>query len=70
MGDSVVIACTKDGVTFSVNGDSGSGKITLRQSASVDKNGEQISIDLNEPVVLTFALRYMSFFTKVFVILL
>ncbi|XP_031553803.1 proliferating cell nuclear antigen-like [Actinia tenebrosa] len=64
MGDSVIIACTKDGVTFSVNGDSGSGKITLRQNASVDKSGEQISIDLNEPVVLTFALRYMSFFTK------
>jgi proliferating cell nuclear antigen len=43
MGDSVIIACTKDGVSFSVNGDSGSGKITLRQNANVDKSGEQVN---------------------------
>ncbi|KXJ11439.1 proliferating cell nuclear antigen [Exaiptasia diaphana] len=64
MGDSVIIACTKDGVSFSVTGDNGSGKILLRQNASVDKSGEQVSIDLQEPVSLTFALRYLGQFTK------
>ncbi|KAK3713157.1 hypothetical protein QZH41_010053 [Actinostola sp. cb2023] len=44
MGDSVVIACMKEAVTFSVNGDSGSGKITLRQNASVDQKSEQVRI--------------------------
>ena len=42
IGDSVVIAVTKDGITFKASGDIGSGDITLRQNASVDKEGEQV----------------------------
>lgn len=42
-GDSVNIACTKDGVSFSASGDLGSGRITLRQNYSVDKEEEQVS---------------------------
>lgn len=64
IGDSVLIACTKDGVQFSVQGDIGTGKVTLRQSCSVDKEDEQTSIELNEPVQLTFAMRFLNFFTK------
>jgi len=45
-GDSVNIACTKDGVAFSASGDLGSGRITLRQNYSVDKEDEQVSIQL------------------------
>ena len=41
-GDSVNIACTKDGVSFSASGDLGSGRITLRQNYSVDKEEEQV----------------------------
>lgn len=41
-GDSVNIACTKDGVSFSASGDLGSGRITLRQNSSVDKEEEQV----------------------------
>ena len=93
-GDSVNIACTKDGVAFSASGDLGSGRITLRQNYSVDKEDEQVSIQLTvillyfscdcqidlleyncllllqvtvemvEPCSLTFALRYLNFFTK------
>lgn len=33
----VVIEVTKEGVTFSANGELGSGKISLRQNASIDK---------------------------------
>ncbi|XP_032236381.1 proliferating cell nuclear antigen-like [Nematostella vectensis] len=64
MGDSVQIACTKDGIDFTVSGESGSGKVHLKQNASVDKESEEISIELNEAVNLTFALRYMNFFSK------
>ena len=35
-----------------------------RQNTAVDKAEEQTVIDLNEPVMLTFALRYLNSFTK------
>lgn len=41
-GDSVLITCTKDGVQFSSSGDIGSGKVELRQSASIDKESEEV----------------------------
>lgn len=63
-GDSVNIACTKDGVSFSASGDLGSGRITLRQNYSVDKEEEQVTVEMVEPCSLTFALRYLNFFTK------
>ena len=47
-----------------MTGDEGSGKVNLRQSSSIDKEEEQISVELNEPVQLTFALRYLNYFTK------
>jgi len=30
----------------------------------VDKEEEAVTIEMQEPVVLTFALRYLNFFTK------
>lgn len=62
----VEISCSKAGVRFYVSGDLGSGSIMLKQNATVDKDdGKQVHITLNEPVSLTFALRYLNFFTKV-----
>merc|ERR1712194_494274 len=41
------------------------GNMTLRQNSSVDtKEDEQVSIQMEEPVNLNFALRYLNFFTK------
>jgi len=65
LGDTVVIAVTKEGVKFSVSGDMGNGNITCRPSSSADaKEEESTTIELQEPVQLTFALRYLNFFTK------
>jgi len=65
LGDTVVISATKDGVKFSVTGDLGAGNITLRHNSEVDaKPEETTSIEIQEPVQLTFALRYLNFFTK------
>ncbi|XP_046860580.1 proliferating cell nuclear antigen-like [Xenia sp. Carnegie-2017] len=64
IGDSIGIACTKEGVQFSTSGDLGSGNISLRQNACVDNEEDQVSIQLNEPCNLTFASRYLNFFTK------
>ena len=66
LGDTVTIAVSKDGVKFSVAGEMGSGNMTLRQNSSVDtKEEEQVTIQMEEPVTLNFALRYLNFFTKV-----
>jgi len=64
LGDSVVIACTKEGVKFSASGELGTGNIKLSQNASTDKEDEAVVVDMNEAVCLTFALRYLNFFTK------
>ena len=63
-GESVVIACSKEGVKFSAAGDIGTGNIKLAQTANVDKEEEAVTIDIQEPVTLTFACRYLNMFTK------
>ncbi|BFZ17814.1 hypothetical protein BsWGS_20853 [Bradybaena similaris] len=64
LGDSVVIACTKEGIKFSASGELGTGNIKLCQNSSTDKEEEAVVVDMNEAVCLTFALRYLNFFTK------
>jgi proliferating cell nuclear antigen len=63
IGDTVSISVTKDGVKFSTAGDIGDANIMCRQNAT-DEKEKMISIELNEPVNLTFALRYLNSFTK------
>lgn len=43
----------------------GSGNILIKPSSAADaKQEEQTAINLDEPVTLTFALRYLNLFTK------
>lgn len=64
IGDTVVISVTKEGVKFSTRGDIGTANIVCRQNTTVDKPEEATVIEMNEPVSLTFALRYLNSFTK------
>uniref|UniRef100_A0A8C6RY85 Proliferating cell nuclear antigen PCNA C-terminal domain-containing protein n=1 Tax=Nannospalax galili TaxID=1026970 RepID=A0A8C6RY85_NANGA len=64
IGDAVVITCAKDRVKFSASGDLGNGNIKVSQTSNVDKEEEAVTIEMNEPAQLTFALRYLNFFTK------
>nr|WCZ58619.1 proliferating cell nuclear antigen [Andalucia godoyi] len=65
MGDTLSIAVTKEGVKFEVQGDENTGgSIMVRQSASVDKPDEAVSITLEHNVTLSFALRYLNSFAK------
>jgi len=64
LGDTCVISCTKEGVRFSVSGDLGTGNVLIRSNSSQEKEEDQVLIDMEEPVELTFALRYLNFFTK------
>ena len=60
----MIVSATKDGVQFSVKGDLGNGNIKLAQTANVEKDDEAVIIEIQEPVTLTFAFRYLNMFTK------
>lgn len=65
LSESVKIECNKDGVTFSCEGDIGNGSVTVKPNAGTDeKEGTATTIDLTEPVKLTFSLKYLVGFTK------
>lgn len=64
IGDTCTISCSKEGVKFSVAGDLGKGDITVRQNAAVEDENERVVCEMQEPCELTFALRYLNFFTK------
>jgi len=65
LGDTVIISATKKGVKFAVSGDMGNGNIQCKPTGGVDaKDDEQVTIELEEPVSLTFALKYLNYFTK------
>lgn len=65
ISESVTIKVDKEGIKFSADGELGSGAVNLKQSASADeKEEEQIVIDLQDSVELSFALRYLMLFSK------
>lgn len=64
MGESCVIGVTKEGVKFSVSGDSGTGNIMLKADTNSDKEKELVAIQMEQPVEMTFALQYLNMFTK------
>ena len=60
-------SATKEGVKFSVQGDTGAGnRLQTQGTASDDKEEESVQIKMEEEVSLTFALRYLNSFAKVF----
>mmetsp|Transcript_44981 Transcript_44981/g.109276 ORF Transcript_44981/g.109276 Transcript_44981/m.109276 type:complete len:261 (+) Transcript_44981:184-966(+) len=64
MGDTATISCGKEGIRFSVSGSIGSGNILLKANQESEKDSDHVVIDMEEPVELNFALRYLNFFTK------
>lgn len=64
IGDSVTISCAKDGVRFAAKGDLGSGTVRLNQTASADKPEDAVTVKMSEPIVLSFALKYLNHFAR------
>ncbi|KAI4915914.1 DNA polymerase delta processivity factor [Alternaria incomplexa] len=64
LSESVSIECSKDGIKFACSGDIGSGSVILKTSNSVEKPEDNVSIEMNEPVSLTFSLKYLINFCK------
>jgi proliferating cell nuclear antigen len=60
----VGIEASKDGIRFSCQGDIGSGSVTVRQHSNVEKPENDVTINLTEPVSLTFSLKYLVNFCK------
>lgn len=65
IGETCTIACSKEGVRFSVSGDLGTGNITLRETSQSDaKPDDRVYIKIDAALELTFALNYLTHFTK------
>jgi len=62
-GETMQISASKEGIRFSVQGDLGSGNVMLKPRES-EKPEEKVSVTVHEPVVATFALRYLHNFAK------
>jgi len=64
LSESVVIEASKEGIKFSCQGDIGSGSVTVRQHSNVEKPDQNVSVELSEPVSLTFSSKYLVNFCK------
>merc|ERR1711998_407852 len=62
-GETMQIKASKEGITFSVQGDVGAGNVMLKPRES-DKPEEKVALSVLEPVTATFALRYLVNFAK------
>jgi proliferating cell nuclear antigen len=68
-GETVTISASKEGIAFNVSGDIGTGNIILRQGAGAvdvkrEGSSDGVKIEMSDEVSLTFALRYLNYFTK------
>jgi len=55
---------SKDGASFQVSGDIGKGNLCIQSNTAADKPSERVEITMEEPTKQTYAMRYLSFFTK------
>merc|ERR1719515_135251 len=62
-GETMQVKASKEGITFSVQGDVGGGNVLLKPRES-DKAEEKVTLSVQEPVTATFALRYLVNFAK------
>lgn len=62
-GETMHVHASKEGITFSVAGDSGAGKVLLKPRGA-EKPEESVTLTVREPVKATFALRYLVSFSK------
>lgn len=64
LGDTCTISCTKEGIKFAVTGEIGTGSVLLRANATHKDECQHVVIDMEEPVELNFAMRYLVLFCK------
>merc|ERR1711976_745492 len=57
-GETMQVKASKEGITFSVQGDVGAGNVMLKPREA-EKPEEKVTLTVHEPVTATFALRYL-----------
>merc|ERR1711860_310072 len=62
-GETMQVKASKEGITFSVQGDAGGGNVMLKPREA-EKAEERVALTVHEPVTATFALRYLVNFAK------
>mmetsp|Transcript_36954 Transcript_36954/g.55833 ORF Transcript_36954/g.55833 Transcript_36954/m.55833 type:complete len:259 (-) Transcript_36954:149-925(-) len=62
-GETMQVKASKEGITFSVQGDLGMGNVLLKPREA-DKPEDKVTLTVHEPVTVTFALRYLVNFAK------
>merc|ERR1712048_378660 len=62
-GETMQMKASKEGITFSVQGDMGAGNVLLKPREA-EKPEEKVTLTVHEPVTATFALRYLVNFSK------
>uniref|UniRef100_A0A0L0P0U5 DNA sliding clamp PCNA n=1 Tax=Candidozyma auris TaxID=498019 RepID=A0A0L0P0U5_CANAR len=60
LSESLNITVTKDSVKFSAEGESGTGSVVLKPYTDMDRPEESVSVNLENPVDLTFGLKYLN----------
>merc|ERR1712048_1345335 len=61
-GETMQVSASKEGIRFTVAGDIGNGNDV--EAGESDKPEERVSLTIHEPVVASFALRYLVTFSK------
>ena len=64
LSETVQVTTTPDSVTFSVEGEVGSGSVKLGQNDGSKKGEDTTILEVEEPVSQQFALRYLNMFNK------
>merc|ERR1712217_275279 len=62
-GETLQMNASKEGIKFSVAGDVGSGNVMLKPREA-EKPEDKVTLTVHEPVIATFALRYLVNFAK------
>merc|ERR1712151_1142937 len=62
-GETMQMKASKEGITFSVQGDVGVGNVMLKPREA-EKPEDKVTLTVHEPVSATFALRYLVNFSK------
>lgn len=63
IGDTISIEVSKTSACFSVEGDIGNGSLNIQQSDSADGK-KAVTINVKEPIKMTFPGRFLNMFTK------
>lgn len=64
LSESLRVVVTKDSVKFTSEGDSGSGSVILKPYTNMNNERESVTISLDDPVDLTFGLKYLNDIVK------